>query len=334
MHSNSSNQILSPSRKTPTFNSNNTLQFNSSLSQQPLTGSLNSLSSSSLLKFGPSSDANNLSSNKLYTTSPYSYSNKPNPNDYYQYPLKNDKETDALIGPKKKLTATTFIHQPANNPSINYGQHRTRRASPSTTSYPILEDPLSNSSFFLKQTPSSKVQTNRFYSTGSNPSSSAVKKSTSLKNPARPAIIQPPNQSNNIVNLNVINPTYTNSSSIKPVIHKRTPKTFFSPSRFEASSLDQAEPIANEIQLRARSKSKTTDLNSSSSPQNNLLTSSSSIKKTLENIELKMRIVSSPSIRIADLFKCFLKNVPKSTETIESVEMIACSKCPNKAFGF
>lgn len=236
-----------------------------------------------------------------------------------------EKEADALIGPKKKLTATTFIQQPSNNLSPNYGQQRARRPSPSTpTSYSNLDDQYSNSSFFLKQSPSSKVQTNRYYSTGSNPSSNSIKKSTSLKNPARPAIIQPPNHSANIVNLNVINPTYTNASSIKPVIHKRSPKNFVSPNRFEFAQLDQtnsklntfdqAEPITNEIQLRARSKSKTTDLTNS---QNNLLTSSSSIKKTLENIELKMRIVSSPSIRIADLFKCFLKNVPKSTETIE-----------------
>lgn len=176
------------------------------------------------------------------------------------------------------------------------------------------------------------MQPNRFYSTGPNPPSNAIKKSTSLKNSARPAIIQPANQPSTIVNLNVINPTYTNSSSVKPVIHKRTPRTFVSPNRFEinnleqassklSNELDQAAPITNEIQLRARSKSKTTDLNNS---QNNLLTSSSSIKKTLENIELKMRIVSSPSIRIAELFKCFLKNVPKSTETIEVCDFV-CS---------
>ena len=41
------------------------------------------------------------------------------------------------------------------------------------------------------------------------------------------------------------------------------------------------------------------------------------LKKTLRSIELKMRLVASPSIRISDLVKCFLKNVPKSTETIE-----------------
>ena len=47
-----------------------------------------------------------------------------------------------------------------------------------------------------------------------------------------------------------------------------------------------------------------------------------SLKKTLQNIELKMRIISSPNIRIADLFKCFLKNVPKITETIEVISKI------------
>jgi hypothetical protein len=56
---------------------------------------------------------------------------------------------------------------------------------------------------------------------------------------------------------------------------------------------------------------------------NNSSTKSASLKQTLQNIELKMRIISSPSIRIADLFKCFLKNVPKSTETIE-VSQILC----------
>ena len=49
----------------------------------------------------------------------------------------------------------------------------------------------------------------------------------------------------------------------------------------------------------------------------NTISNTADLKKTLQNIELKMRIVSSPNIRIADLFKCFLKNVPKSTETIE-----------------
>lgn len=90
MNSKSSTQI-SPSRKFPIFDSNNTLQLNSSVTQQPLTGSLNSLSSSNILKIGPSSDSisNNLSPNKIYSTSPYSNSNKTNPNDYYQYALKN-----------------------------------------------------------------------------------------------------------------------------------------------------------------------------------------------------------------------------------------------------
>lgn len=50
-------------------------------------------------------------------------------------------------------------------------------------------------------------------------------------------------------------------------------------------------------------------------PTNN--TNNNSLKATLQNIELKMRIIASPNIRIADLFKCFLKNVPKSTETVE-----------------
>jgi hypothetical protein len=49
----------------------------------------------------------------------------------------------------------------------------------------------------------------------------------------------------------------------------------------------------------------------------NTISSTADLKKTLQNIELKMRIIASPNIRIADLFKCFLKNVPKSTETIE-----------------
>jgi hypothetical protein len=31
----------------------------------------------------------------------------------------------------------------------------------------------------------------------------------------------------------------------------------------------------------------------------------------------KMKIIPSPTIRIADLFRCFLKNVPKNTENIE-----------------
>lgn len=90
MNSKSSTQI-SPSRKLPIYNSKNTLQLNSSLTQQPLTGSLNSLSSSNLLKIGPSSDSisNNLSPNKIYSASSYSNSNKSNPNDHYQYPLKN-----------------------------------------------------------------------------------------------------------------------------------------------------------------------------------------------------------------------------------------------------
>ncbi len=40
-------------------------------------------------------------------------------------------------------------------------------------------------------------------------------------------------------------------------------------------------------------------------------------RKTIEVNPKKLRIMQSPIIHISDLFKCFLKNVPKYTETIE-----------------
>jgi hypothetical protein len=39
-----------------------------------------------------------------------------------------------------------------------------------------------------------------------------------------------------------------------------------------------------------------------------------------------MRVIASRNIRIADLFKCFLKNVPKSTETIEVSHLFILAK--------
>lgn len=76
---------------------------------------------------------------------------------------------------------------------------------------------------------------------------------------------------------------------------------------------------SNNISLNSASTSTNTPLNSSSVNTNNT-NNNTNLKKTLQNIELKMRIIASPNIRIADLFKCFLKNVPKSTETIEVSE--------------
>ena len=68
---------------------------------------------------------------------------------------------------------------------------------------------------------------------------------------------------------------------------------------------------ANKSQFLANTSNTTNIIN------NNNNNNTNNLKATLENIELKMRIIASPNIRIADLFKCFLKNVPKSTETIE-----------------
>ncbi|CAF0746878.1 unnamed protein product [Brachionus calyciflorus] len=301
MHSSGNNfNNSSPTRKNQLYTgSKNGYQFLNSpgISSPVYTGSLNSLSNMNNRKIDNEFSNN---SSKLFAPSTYQSSIKQND---FQSSSNREKDPDASLNLKKKLTATTFIHQPqpyythlgnTQIPTYNYTQHKTRKPSPSTTTHtPSSYLPLDDNSI-LRQSP--KVQANRFYSTGSNLSSNNLKKSTSFKNPARPAIIESPQQTN----LNLTN-------TIK--LQKKSPKTFVTSSRSDLNNID------NEIDTK--SKPKQTESNNPS--PNSSLNTTSSIKKTLENIELKMRIIPSPTIKIADLFKCFLKNVPKSTETIESL---------------
>ncbi len=94
-----------------------------------------------------------------------------------------------------------------------------------------------------------------------------------------------------------------------------------------SSSFSSLQPSTHKIQLNNNNKIEPV-VTTSNKTINNTNNSTNSLKATLENIELKMRIIASPNIRIADLFKCFLKNVPKSTETIEVSLIFFCNFNP------
>ncbi len=122
------------------------------------------------------------------------------------------------------------------------------------------------------------------------------------------------------------------STSLSNTTGTSSPYTSLSskPSSSSARSTHRSRSNKQTNQNPAFSNSKTSLVSSnqnSSEPSTNgvsrhrnTISSTADLKKTLQNIELKMRIIASPNIRIADLFKCFLKNVPKSTETIEVSE--------------
>jgi hypothetical protein len=89
------------------------------------------------------------------------------------------------------------------------------------------------------------------------------------------------------------------------------------PQKIHKQQNQSSVSIASKKETEQVNKSKLLAQQAINTTTNNTNNTANSLKNTLENIELKMRIIASPNIRIADLFKCFLKNVPKSTETIE-----------------
>ncbi len=113
----------------------------------------------------------------------------------------------------------------------------------------------------------------------------------------------------------------SNRSRSKTNLFSPTSSASTSTSSSSSSSNNSTKPTTTDPTNNKNSTNSTSSLLTTNGnhiyKHRNTISNTADLKKTLQNIELKMRIVSSPNIRIADLFKCFLKNVPKSTETIE-----------------
>ena len=79
---------------------------------------------------------------------------------------------------------------------------------------------------------------------------------------------------------------------------------------FESKSLNNLKPTTDYSKIITRP----TTTNKFILSNNNIIINQQQSKQVFNK---KMKIIPSPTIRIADLFRCFLKNVPKNTETIE-----------------